>query len=105
VITLAALRGLLPMAGLVAGPAAWALNTQLGQILPYAECGGWFRPSLVFSVAAMMLSLAGAYLSWRTRGEGTVGFGGRLGALLGLLFAFALLLQGLSTLILSGCDR
>ena len=31
--------------------------------------------------------------------------GGAVGALLGLIFAFALLLQGASTLVLTGCER
>jgi hypothetical protein len=59
-----------------------------------------------------------AYLSWltvrRNPSEGsldatlfspTSGFLGLLGSLNGALFAFALLLQGLSSVVLTGCER
>lgn len=101
---------MLPWAGCVLGPGAWLANTQLGQVLPYAECGGDFRASLLFSGLGIGLSVLGAYASWRgsaLRGAPTRPFAfiGSLGALLGLLFAFALLLQGAAAMVLTGCER
>jgi hypothetical protein len=106
-----------PSAGLVVPPLLWAANTQAGQILPYAECGS-FKITAATSFLAAALSLIVAYLSWLTvsRGpsEGSLevtlfpassSFIGLLGSLNGALFAFALLLQGLSSVVLTGCER
>ena len=97
------------LAGMVVGPALWALSTQLGQILPYAECGARIRASTLFAAIAMVLTLGSAWLSWRgaagLRGQQAMRFTGQLGALMGLLFAFALLLQGAATLVISACER
>ena len=103
-------HSLLAWAGLVIGPAAWAANTQLGQMLPYPECGAGFRFILPLSVLAVLLSLLGSGLSWRAssfrqRDAGMLGFLGSLGALTGLLVAFALLLQGLASVLVSACAR
>jgi hypothetical protein len=97
-------------AGYVIGPAAWAVNTQLGQILPYVECGASFRPGPFLSGLGVLLSLAGAWLSYRVsgmklRGSGMPGFVASIGALLGCLVAFAMLLQTLSMVMVSGCAR
>ncbi|MBP0445405.1 hypothetical protein J8J14_11500 [Roseomonas sp. SSH11] len=101
---------LLAWAGLVMGPAALLANTQLGLTLPYAECGASLRPGPFLSGAAVLLSLLGAWLSWRASGlrrsgAGMPGFIGSLGALTGLIIAFALLLQSLATLVISACAR
>jgi hypothetical protein len=109
--------GLLPSAGLIAPPLLWAANTQAGQILPYAECGA-FKFTATTSFLAAALSLVMGYLSWLTvRGNpskgsleqtlfpGSSSFVGLLSALNGALFAFALLLQGLSSVVLTGCER
>jgi hypothetical protein len=106
-----------PSAGLVVPPLLWAANTQAGQILPYAECGS-FKFTAATSFLAAALSLVMAYLSWltvrRDPSEGSVevtllppasSFVGLLSALNGALFAFALLLQGLSSVVLTGCER
>ena len=98
----------LAWAGLVTGPAVWAVNMQLGQILPYPECGASFRSSPLISGAAVLLSLWGAALSYRVSsfrhgGAGILGFLGSLGTMMGPLVAFALLLQFLSGLLVSAC--
>ncbi|MFC7554848.1 hypothetical protein EBE87_14945 [Pseudoroseomonas wenyumeiae] len=97
------------LAGLAVGPGIWALSTQLGQILPYAECGASIRPSTIFAGLGALLSLGSAWLSWRgaagLRKEEAMRFTGQMAALMGLLFAFALLLQAAATLVLSGCER
>lgn len=95
-------------AGLVAGPAFWAANMQLGLILPQTECGG-FRYATFATLLGAGLALLGAGLSYRAsslRGaRGPHGFLGSAGALAGLFFTFALLLQAASTLVLTGCER
>jgi hypothetical protein len=109
--------GLAPSAGLVVPPLLWAANTQAGQILPYVECGT-LKITAATSFLAAALSLGVAYLSWATvhrpPSEGSLegalspassGFVGLLSGLNGALFAFALLLQGLSSMVLTGCER
>ncbi|WP_458094660.1 hypothetical protein [Roseomonas sp. WA12] len=103
-------QSLLAWAGLVIGPAAWAANTQLGQMLPYPGCGAGFRFSLPLSAVAVLLSVLGSGLSWRVssfrrRDASMLGFLGSLGALTGLLVAFALLLQALASVLVSPCAR
>jgi hypothetical protein len=108
---------LLPSAGLLAPPLLWAANTQAGQIMPYVECGT-FKFTAATSFLAAALSLLMGCLSWLTvRGSpgngsleetlfpGNSSFIGLLGVLNGALFAFALLLQGLSSVVLTGCER
>jgi hypothetical protein len=101
---------LLPWAGFLLGPGAWLANTQLGQILPHAECGGGFRATILLSFLGTGLSVLGAWISWRHSGlrarpAGCLAFVGSVGVLLGLVVAFALLLQGMAALVLSGCER
>lgn len=108
---------LLPCAGLVVPPLLWAVSTQLGLILPYVECGTPLKPAVILSFAAAAGSLAAGLVSWRTRqpaGKADHGraayplarpFVAMLGGLAGALFAFALALQGLSSLMLTGCER
>jgi hypothetical protein len=108
---------LLPTAGLVVPPLLWAANTEAGQILPYAECDG-LKYGAIASGAAAVLSLVAGFLSWRTVRQNpsdatlsvtayptSFGFVGLLSGLNGALFAFALALQALSSLVLTGCER
>jgi hypothetical protein len=113
-------------AGAIAGASLWAVNMQLGQILPYVECGSRYDPELVVTAAAAAASLLCGWVSWRSTGRSfarstqcsPVGFpdhaeaanrafrfAATVSALLGVMFAFALLLQAASTLILTGCER
>jgi hypothetical protein len=95
----------------VVGSGLWALNTQLGQILPYAECGARISPGLLVSLLALAVTLLATLVSGRSlllarqQAAGGLGFTAALGLLSGLLFAYALLLQGLSTVVLTGCER
>lgn len=89
-------------------PGAWAINTQLGQMLPYVDCAsntGW---TAFATLAATLLALTGVFLS-RDDGSSTASrtklFVSRLNVLLGLAFVFALVLQGAATLLLSTCER
>jgi hypothetical protein len=91
--------------GLVIAPLLWAVNMQLGLILPYAECGSRIRPALIGSVIAVLLALGAAAGSWRSAWPGPTGrFWSGVCALLGVVMAFALLLQA-AAFMLTGCER
>jgi len=100
-------------AGLTIGPLAWAINTQLGQILPSLECDRGLALLPGTSIALALLSLAAGYLSWRCETSDvlpehvaeTPNFIAILSALMGALFAFPLLLQAASSIVLTGCER
>lgn len=109
---------ILPCLGLIVGPSVWALNTQLGQILPYAQCGLPLPVTALLSTASAAVSLLAGFLSWRgVGGPPKADEAGRsafpasfplivgLSGLFGLIFAFALLMQGAASLWLSGCER
>jgi hypothetical protein len=105
-------------AGLLCGSVLWALNTQLGEILPYPEC----RLRLPFtgpgSSLALIASLIAGYWSWRVwlslwdqrdaRASDTdrsLRLLAAIGVGAALIFALALALQGAAGFILSGCER
>jgi uncharacterized membrane protein YqjE len=101
------------IAALAIASAAWALNTQLGEILPYVDCQHQARFSAAASFIALLLAGAAAVVSWRaTRSAeragpltAVSGFVGALSALAALVFIFALSMQGVASLVLSGCER
>jgi hypothetical protein len=111
----ALLGSVLRYAGLTTGPLAWAINTQLGQILPDLECSSRLPLLAGTSIALALLALAAGYLSWRSalqesdalpaHATNTASFVATLSALAGALFAFALLLQAMSSVVLTGCER
>jgi hypothetical protein len=93
-------------AGMIVAPALWAMNSQLGQILPYTECGSRYRPALIVSIAAMVFAVGAAAVSWRRPWAGSTGrFWSDVCALIGIIFAFALLLQAGAAFMLTGCER
>ena len=102
-------------AGFIAGPLAWAINVELGQILPYPECRLKLPLLAAISWALALLVLAASATSWQSEidperrlaesGRVTRAFTKNLSSLIGALFALALLLQGLSSVVLSGCER
>ena len=96
-------------AGFIIGPLAWAINTQLGQILTYPECDTRLPLLAASSWTLALLSAAAAYTSWsdaaHRRQPDTRPFSRMLSVLTGALFAFALLLQGFSSVVLNGCER
>lgn len=103
--TVARWRMLLAAAGLMAAPAAWAVNMQLGEILPYASCSARFPHLAVTSAAAAAVALAGGALSWTRPWTTPTGrFVSALGVLTCLTFLFALLAQLAAALMLTGCE-
>ena len=101
------------LAGLSIAPTAWAINMQLGQILPYVDCAQQSRLSAICSFAGGAVALLAGGLSWSwTRREpnkssliATSTFVAWIGALSALIFVFAFLMQGIASLVLSGCER
>jgi hypothetical protein len=106
------------MAGLLCGSLLWALNTQLGEILPYPECRVGLPFTGLGSSLALIASLIAGYCSWRVvlplwhHREGHASDTDRslrllaaIGAGAALVFALALALQGAAGMILSGCER
>ena len=100
-------------AGLLSPALLWALNMQLSQILPHIDCTKQLRSSALTSVAAAVLALLAGYVSWRSVRPPSTGFGspstlrfaGNLSALSALLFAFALIMQTVASVVLTGCER
>lgn len=92
--------------GMTIAPLLWTVNTQLGLILPYTECGSHFRPALISSIIVVLLAVGAAVVSWRSAWPGQTGrFWSGVCALLGLTFAFAMLLQAAAAFMLTGCER
>ena len=98
--------------GLLIASALWMMNTQLGQILPYLDCQHQARYSAVISFIGAAVALLAGVISWRLIGYVGVpeprrmwSFVGSLSVLAALVFAFALSMQGLAGLVLSGCER
>jgi hypothetical protein len=104
-------------AGLFAGPAAWAINTQVGYAAVPWACP---RSDVVIAVIAVLMAcvaLAGAYLSWRAWRPAPLtpeeqAAGGRPYRMLalagvgsGILFAVLILAQAAGTLFLHACER
>jgi hypothetical protein len=108
------LSGVSHYAGLVTGATMWAISTQLGQILPYADCAKHFHTSAWVAFGALVLTGLAGLWSWRSIQSGvfenagpssTERFIASLSGLASFLFAFALALQGAASLVLSGCER
>jgi hypothetical protein len=98
-------RAFLASAGLIASPLAWAINMELSQILPYADCRSRVPFLALTSAAAIGLALAGGFLSWQRPWPGPTGrFVSQLGVLTSLVFIFALLLQLVAGAMLMGCE-
>lgn len=101
------------VAGLLIAPIVWAINMQLGQILPYTDCARQSRWSAIISFLGVAAAILTAAISWRWAKHAqiiasltaTSRFLAWLSALSALIFAFALSMQGIASLVLSGCER
>jgi hypothetical protein len=91
----------------------WAVNMQLGQILPYADCRSQLPLSAIVSFVGTALTSASGLASWwsprRFDGEAAdqrnAHFGGIVSTLSASVFTFTLLMQGLAAVVLSGCEK
>jgi hypothetical protein len=101
---------LVACAGLIAAPAVWALNTQLGEVLPYPDCGRGLRFSVIVSLLCLLAACVSGWMSWHAPSRYAIeGLGlrfiARLSGPLAGVFAFALLLQAIAGIVLTGCER
>jgi hypothetical protein len=100
-------------AGLWLPGLVWATNTQLGQIVPLLDCTTQVRWSALVSAIFTVLALLAALVSWRFARSAPLGFGSprtirfdaAVSAVSALVFAFALMLQTIASLMVSGCER
>lgn len=111
-----ALRSGTSWAGLLAGPMAWAISTQLNYALVEWQCGSRLPVIQLAALALILVALAGGAVSWRAwrcggasfkaeRTLDTERFVSMLGMLTAALFAAVILMQGLASLILDECTR
>jgi hypothetical protein len=105
------------MAGLFAGPFAWAVHQQGNYMLVPVSChtGTMFLPAV--TLASVAIALIGGWLSltaWRGFGRANAldnaatenrHFLAGLSMLMSALFLFAILMQGAATLVLGSCQR
>ncbi|WP_448031355.1 hypothetical protein [Bradyrhizobium liaoningense] len=101
-------------AGLWFAPLVWAVNMQLGQILPYADCRSQLHLSAATSLIGAALTMASGLASWLSSRRVTddtdehrsnAEFGSTVSALSATLFTFALLMQGAAAMVLTGCEK
>jgi hypothetical protein len=101
------------IAGLMIAPLVWAIVTQLGEILPWLDCQRQAKSSAIAAFSGMLLAGFAAIMSslsiMRARTApsltATSIFLGALSAVSALVFVFALSMQGIASLVLSGCER
>ena len=106
-----------PWAGLVTGPAAWAINTQLGYALVPWICANESKLIPPIALGMTLVALAGAFVSWLSLPQSQLDSGGSpaggeprsmlaaIGVASGLLFALLILTQGAAGLVFHGCER
>jgi hypothetical protein len=88
-------------------PALWAVNTQFGQMSPYVDCATQRSWSGLASFAILAVAVAAGIVTTLSarRLAGTDRFRGLSGGLIISIFAFAVLLQALATLVIDPCAR
>lgn len=112
------LRGFWASLGLTCAAVLWAVNTQLGEVLPYPACRQGVHYAGFSSAAALVLAIIGGLWSWRvyrrsqterlrpvSTARGTLQLAAGVGAGAAALFAFSLILQASAGFILTGCER
>lgn len=107
-----------PLIGLLLGAAAWAIGTQLGYSFVSMNCD--LAAGVVPLIAAICLAMAiiggaASLPAWHADEQETIqAVGGDarprrffavISVLAALVFALAILLQGIASLIVSGCQR
>ncbi|MGP0000192.1 MAG: hypothetical protein ACLPKW_20955 [Acetobacteraceae bacterium] len=107
---MSASAGVTACAGLIMAPAVWALNMQLGLVLPDAECGaGWRLSAAILLLCAIVACLSG-WVSWHAASRqpiesAALRFMARLSGSLAGVFVFSLLLQAIAEIVLTGCEQ
>lgn len=102
--------------GLLAGPLAWGVSTQLNYALVEWQCEHRLPVIPLAAAVLVLLAMAGGALSWRAWRSGgasfkserepeTERFVAMLGMLTAALFALVVAMQGMASLILDECTR
>jgi hypothetical protein len=107
-----------PLIGLLVGAGAWAISTQLNYSLVSISCESAAGVVPLIATICLVMAIAGGALSlppWPALGELAGQNGGadprprRFFSIISILavfvFALAILLQGVASLIVSGCQR
>jgi hypothetical protein len=107
-----------PAVGILAGPGAWAINTQANYALASWFCAGHLYVLLLIGVAMAAAAAAGGSVSFSylsrhaeipTQSPSTAGDPRRVlagvGFSCGILFAVIILTQTAAGIFLSGCER
>ena len=105
-MTLRARRRLTAWLAALAAPTVWAMSMQGGQLLPYLDCARGYRTTAVAALTATVLALLAGGICWRNRAFDQRGrFACAVASLLAVLLAFAILLQAIAGIMLTGCER
>jgi hypothetical protein len=95
--------------GLITGPTAWAISTQLNYALIPWQCGSHRYAIAWIAFGLVVLALAGGFLSlreWRGQRQSDMGrFAAGIGVLSAALFAAVIVFQATAGLIFTGCER
>jgi hypothetical protein len=105
-----------PLIGLIVGASAWALSTQLGYSLVSRNCDLAAGVAPFIAAVCLAIAIIGGALSlpaWPADEHFRAGGGDArprrffalISVLAALVFALAILLQGVASLIVSGCQR
>jgi hypothetical protein len=100
-------------AGLIGGPAAWAVATQAAYAAAPLVCGGMNAYVLVLPLVAALVAAGAGYVSFAAGRGGTMprhggaprSFLAFVGTGVGALVALVLVVQGTSAFFLTGCVR
>src|SRR5437660_1305145 len=98
------------MGGTAGRTSCLAINTQLGEVLPYVDCGAKVKTSAVISIAASVIAAVAGFGSWRAGqslpgGRPLLRFIGGVSGVSGVLLAFAIAMQAAAALVLPACQR
>jgi hypothetical protein len=95
--------------GLGGPPLLWAATLQFGQVLPYFDCTRGAHSLAMVTFAALASTILAGIIVWRMVGlehsRREIPFFAMLAALSSGVFAFALTLQAIATLVLTGCEK
>lgn len=90
-------------------PLLWAATLQLGEILPYFDCTHGSHRLAIIAFTALALAVLSGVLAWRIASRQQrpheISFLAALACLSSGVFAYALTLQAIATMVLTGCEK
>jgi uncharacterized membrane protein HdeD (DUF308 family) len=94
--------------GLISGPGAWAISTQLNFALSSWQCGKDAYPVLWIGLLLALTAVAGGLVSlrlWRQDDGTSLPFAAAIATLTSFLFALVIVAQSFAGLVFTGCER